>query len=199
MGGILYYITDDPWPLFGLLAVVELLLIVAIKVRGQGQWLKAAIGVAILGVGLLVASHLIVSDREAVMNRVRSAARAIEDRDPAAFMENISSGYDHGGMTHDQLKVFMPLTMGVLELDSVYFISAEVKVVGGEGIADFVAIANGRMGGVDFAAHRSEWRIVCKREGESREWKITEIQALGGQGIPPGGLPGLGRKWIPGF
>ena len=71
------YFTEDPLPVLFVLAFVELFLIAAVKLIGQGGWLKAAVAVPIAAVLLLAGEWLIVTDREAVQGHFSDLRQAI--------------------------------------------------------------------------------------------------------------------------
>ena len=175
------HFTENPWPVLLLLAFVELVLIIIMKVKGQGVWLKLAFGVPVLALVLLVVELLIVTDREAVKADVRAMAEAVRVEDADAILSHICRDYDDGRFTYESLRTNVASLLDMVELESVWLFYDEVRRLrDGRMVARFRAVTTGRASGVPYSSHPSRWQVYYQQCGG--QWKVCQIEPLEAQG-----------------
>ena len=196
MSTIVRTFTEDPWTLFLLLALAELLLVVTVKRRGQGVWLKLVIAVPIVAVGLLVLEWLIVTDREELQANVRAAARALQDEEMETFLVHFSPAYEFAGLDYETLQRWTQAFADTYKLKSTTFFWHEVKVVAGKGLVEFSVLTTGEVHGVDYGPNKSRWQLEFRREGTPPQWKISKVRVVHIPGLKATTLLGVVRAAI---
>ena len=181
MFALITYFTENPWPVLFVLALVELVLIITIKVRGQGMWLKLAFAVPVVAAIVVLVELLIVTDREAVKSEVKSLADAVREENMDRILSHISRDYDDGGVTYETFKSNVTVLLGMLDLDSVTLFFEEIEAMrDGRMMAKFKALTIGKVSSVPYGSHPSRWQIYL-RQTDGR-WLVCQIVPLEAKG-----------------
>lgn len=182
------WLSEDPWPVVGLLGLVALVFLVALRLTQQGQYLIRAIvalGLAALVLGI---EFYWVTDNERVEAVVYSLAKAVERSDIPAVMSHFTPNvlFKQGGETVDGLVFDEAFVRSQLENAQFDFVrvrklNAKVSPQARRGSAEFEAFiggsqtANGTL--VNTGAFPSSWSIGLQ-ETSPNVWKINEVRPI---------------------
>ena len=186
MFALITYFTENPWPLVFILALLELALIITIKARGQGVWLKLAFAVPVVALVVVVIELLIVTDREAVKSEIKSLADAVQQEDVDRILSHISRDYDDGGVSYETFKASVTALLGMLDLDSVTLFFEEIEAMrDGRMMARFKALTMGKVSNVPYGSHPSRWQIYLRKtDGRWLVCQIIPLEAKGTEAWP---------------
>ena len=81
---------ESPWPILVIGIAAEAALGLALLRSGQGKWLWAMLGVAVLVIGGLLAEHFVVTDRKLITHTLDTAAAAVEGNNLPRLLDCIS-------------------------------------------------------------------------------------------------------------
>jgi len=193
---MLYYLSEDPWPLVTVLGLIGLGFLVALWITRQGKQLIRA-GIA-LGLALLVlgVEHLWVTDNERIERVVYDLGQAVEASDADAVVSHLAPDVVFAGETDYVSRRLSSLDSGSIvqairsELENCKFervrisrLNANAGALTRQGTAEFEVFAIGSFK-TPFATQNfttpisgMEWSLGF-RETNPGVWKVTRITPI---------------------
>jgi hypothetical protein len=201
------WLSENPWPLAGSLALVAVGFLIALRVRQQGKYLIAALACLGLAVAFVVIERAWVTDAERVEEVVLRLADAVErsnaDEALALLTPDVTltqSGITMGGRTPDALARSLPksdpgaanparialraaIENAKFDFLSISRLQAHAGRLTRMGQANFRAFGSGSIeaGSVRFNfatdAGGSDWSVGL-REDRDGQWRIASITAM---------------------
>ena len=207
------WLSEDPWPLAGMLAVLAVVFLVLLRSSQQGKYLIGAGVVVALAVGVIVLERFWVTDRERIEAVVYDLGRAVGRSDADAVLDHMTPDVSltqgdktvggPGGLgaaisqmvpklDPDVTNPARGLIRGTVSTARFDFLTiSRVRANAGRqtrmGQAEFRVYASGSFGSLNFATPTSgtDWSLGF-REVDGR-WKVQSITATrlpGGYQIP---------------
>jgi ketosteroid isomerase-like protein len=191
---MLYYLVDDPWPLFAVCGFAAAGFLIAMRATQDGRHLMRA-GIAIgVGVLILIVDALWTTDSEKIAAIVYALGDAVRRSDAEAASaligERVTLGVREMSVSEDLDVNWIRAVLNDVKFD--YLHISRLNIAPGErthmGKAEFrVACAGTYLETNNFVAS-TEWSLGFRRNVDGT-WKITRITATK---LPTYGLP-LGR------
>lgn len=168
------YLTENPWPLAILLAIVAMFFGWLALRSGQEKHRKIAIIIALLAVVPFITDQLITTDREAITRTLFELRDAVVSGNAQAALAFVDGGENIPGSTAEQVQRGMDL---VNVHDDMRLKSIQVEASGGKATAEFRA--NGTIDVKNVATERyapTRWRLTWVKRAD--DWKITVVERL---------------------
>jgi hypothetical protein len=188
---------EDVWPLIWVIALVELLLVIAMVGTGRGRLLIWIAALPVLAVALLGVEWLWVTDRERVDGIIDQIAEAVRHEDAESLVQHLAPRCRYGGMNRDGIQRTAASLFQTLEIDSLKLSSRKTQMfrLRKEATAEFLAVIRGKQSNVDFSPYPTRWVLTFNQDTNGR-WQVAEIQQLPAFGdnhepLAPPGRPGL--------
>ncbi len=185
---MLTWLSEDPWPLASILAVVGLVFLIVLRMTQDGQHLIRAIiafGLAALVIGI---EHFWVTDDERIEAVVYSLANAVERSDVPGVMSHFTpnvqlklGGETVDGLVFDDVFVRSHLENAHFDFVRVRKLATKVSPQARRGSAEFEVFVSGNQasGGsvVNAGAFPSTWSLGLQ-ETSPQVWKVNEIRPI---------------------
>lgn len=195
------WLSEDPWPLVGILVVVAVGFLIALGMTQQGKYLIRALIVLGLAVVVVVVEQFWVTERERIEAVVYDLAAAVERSDPAAVLAHMTPDVtitQHGrtiggragaavgrfvpGLTEDITNPARAIIRGTVQTTRFDFlrITNITSVAGrqtGRGRADFRVYGSGSFSSFNFATPTSgtDWSLGFRQVDD--RWMVESITA----------------------
>ena len=175
------YLSEDPWPLAGILGLVALGFLVALMITQQGKHLiraGIALGLALAVIGI---ERAWVTDNERIEAVVYDLARAVGASDPGAIEAHLAPDFEspEGSLQRALIRASLPNIK--FDFVRVSKLSVNAGAQTRLGTADFTVQASGMASTPIFGAHAfatppsgTDWSLGF-RETAPGEWKVTRI------------------------
>lgn len=166
------WFTEDPWPAVMILAVLGLVFGIAWYSTRRGVHFLLAIGMVVLGLVVLLAEQMIVTEAEDVEARVLELGDAVVEGNPETVMGFFGAGTESLQSTINTNLKIVDVREGLRITD------LEVTLEPGASEAESHFRANGEVLVRKSMTYTSatRWNLTWKKEDGT--WKITEIQRL---------------------
>ena len=185
---MLTWLSEDPWPVVGVLGLVALLFLIALRTTQQGQYLiraGIALGLAALVLGI---EYFWVTDNELIEAEVYSLGKAVEASDIPAVMGHFTSnvqlkqgGETVEGVAFDEAFVRSQLEHAQFDFLRVRKLTTKVSPQARRGSAEFEVIISGNQTSngsiVNAGAFPSSWSLGFQ-ETAPHVWKINEVRPI---------------------
>jgi hypothetical protein len=179
---IVHYLAEDPWPLAGVLGLVALGLLIALKTTQQGKYLVWALACLALATVVVVVEHLWVTDNERIEGVVRAVGQAVRASDGEAVLGHLTPDVEleiRGTRLRGLLaRAAIKNGLGRARFDflSIGSLEAEAGAESRRGTATFRVYASGSYDHLNFATPTSgtDWSMGLQEVGQ-RRWKINRI------------------------
>ena len=175
------YLSEDPWPLAGILGLVALGFLVALGITQQGKHLiraGIALGLALAVIGI---ERAWVTDNERIEAVVYDLARAVGASDPGAIEAHLAPDFESPGESVDRVLIRATLPNVKFDFVRVSKLGVHAGAESRLGTADFTVHASGMataplLGSHAFATPPSgtDWSLGF-REAAPGQWKVTRI------------------------
>lgn len=202
---MLTWLSEDPWPIAGVLSVILLIFLVALRFTQNGLYLIRA-GITLAAIVLLFGLEYVwVTDNERLEAAVYALAKAVESTDIPAVMSHFTSDvqFKQRDETVDGIIFDEPFVRSQLEHIQFDFVrvrklTTKVSPQSRRGSAEFEVLLSGtqtKNSNFDRAgAFSSTWSLGFQ-ETSPGVWKINEIRPIT---LPYGSLiRGMGRGVLP--
>ncbi len=199
MNSLTRLFAEDFWSLVGLCALVELGLVIAL-VRTGRRGLLVLVALTPFVAGALVAVELlIVTERERVDGLIDEMAAAARAEDVDGLVKHLAPNCRYGNIGPDGIRQTAATIFGMFDIERLTLSSRKTQVarLRKEATAEFLAVARGRQGQIDFAPYPTRW-IFTFQQNRDDEWRVVEIQQVAAFGqdrqpvepLFPGEIPG---------
>jgi ketosteroid isomerase-like protein len=187
---------DDVWPLIWVLALVEIILIIAMVSTGRGKFLFWIAAVAAFAGILLIVEWFWVTARERVSSALDDMARAAREEDTDRLISHLSPQCHFGGLNRSGIQQVAEATLRLVDLNKVSLGDRRIELLPSrrEATASFLAVATGKRSTTPFNSYPTRWRLTFQ-QSQAGEWKVVEIERFEPFGerrgaIPPPSHPG---------
>ena len=195
---IIHLFAENVWPLIWLLALAELVLLIAMVGTGRGRFLVWIGMLAALAVFLVVLEWLIVTDRERVDGIVDQMARAVRNEDIDELLRHLAPQCHFGAMDREAVRQLAASVLHEIEVDRVTVSDRTTQVFPRQkqATAEFLAVVRGKQSQVEFAPYPSRW-VLTFHQDPAGQWQVVEIEHLQAFGENRQPLPPPGRLGLP--
>lgn len=146
----------------------------------RGIWITLAVCV-----GLLVLQRVVVTDREALEDAVRTMALAVDEGDVGTIGEYLDAGFRWGHEDQTQFLASARNTLQAVQIDAVRLFGFKVQVDGDSARVSFNGFCDVRRGGGDLYGNLpTHWELIFVRRAE--RWLLERID-VARYGLPAGG------------
>ncbi|MBI3462454.1 MAG: hypothetical protein HY000_05250 [Planctomycetes bacterium] len=194
---IIHLFAENVWPLIWLIALAELVLLIAMVGTGRGRLLVWMGVLAALAVLLLLLEWLLVTDRERVDGIVNQMAKAVRNGDIDGLLNHLAPQCHFGDMNREGVRQLASSVIHEFEIDRVTVGDRKTQVFPHrkQATAEFLAVVRGKQAKVEFAPYASRW-ILTFHQDPAGQWQVVEIERLQAFGenrqpVPPPGRLGL--------
>ena len=190
---IIHLFAENVWPLIWLLALGELVLLIAMVGTGRGKLMVWMVVVAALAVVLVIVEWLLVTDRERVEGIVDQMARAVRNEEIDGLIRHLAPRCHFGDLDREGIRRLAASALRDIEIEKVTLSDRKTHVFPQrkQATAEFLAVVRGRQSNVDFPPYASRW-IFTFHQDPAGEWQVVEIERLQAFGenrqpVPPPG------------
>ena len=170
---------ENVWPLIWVIALAELILLIAVVGLGRGKLLVWMGVLAFVAVFLVLLEWLLVTDRERVDGIVDQVAQAVRREDIEGVLEHLAPECRFGSHNREGIRHMAAAVLREVEIERVTLSDRKTQVFPerGEATTQFLAVARGRQSTVEFGPYAARWTLTLN-QGPAGQWQIVNIEQL---------------------
>lgn len=170
---------ENVWPLIWLIALVELILVIAMVGTGRGRFLLWIGSLALFAVLLVGVEWLWVTDAERIDGAINQVADAVRREDADGILRHLAPQCRFGSYNRDAIGQQAEALFRQVEFDRVTISQRKTQVfrLRKQATAEFLAVARGKQSGVEFNPYPTRW-ILTFIQAEDGLWQVMDIQQL---------------------
>jgi ketosteroid isomerase-like protein len=190
---------EDLWSLVGVFALAELGLVIALVRTGRRGLLVPVAILPIVAALLVVVEVMVVTDREQIDGLIDEMRAAVLAEDADGFVKHLAPQCRYGNIGPEHIRQTAATVFGMFDIERLKISNRKTQVsrLRREATAEFLAVARGRQGELEFAPYPTRWILTFQQSREG-QWRVVEIQQIAAFGqdrqpmepLFPGEIPG---------